>query len=397
MSTLARPGLTAEQADIAGTMRDFLATHSAEPEVRRLMITERGFDDAVWAQLAELGIPGLAIPEEYGGLGLGVTELSLVMEAAGAALLCAPLLSSAVLGTALLRRVAGRAAQADLLPALASGARRAAVALGDPAADGLGVVPTATARPAAAGWAVSGACRFVLDGHTADDILVAARAPGGVVGVFAVDAAAPGVRRSPMATLDLTRKQSVLSFADAPARPLSEPGADAAAAIGEVLDWARVLLAAEQVGGAAACLDAAVEYARTRAQFGRLIGSFQAVKHTCANMLITLEGARATMLDAVRAAGSGPAGSGPGNSGPAGLALAASLSQVACSDGYFAIASDALHVHGGIGFTWEHSSHLYFRRAKSSQLMLGAPGHHRARLLEAAGLGRPDGGSWAAA
>ena len=396
MSTLARPGLTAEQADIAGTMRDFLATHSAEPEVRRLMITERGFDDAVWAQLAELGIPGLAIPEEYGGLGLGVTELSLVMEAAGAALLCAPLLSSAVLGTALLRRVAGRAAQADLLPPLASGARRAAVALGDPAADGLGVVPTATARPAAAGWAVSGACRFVLDGHTADDILVAARAPGGVVGVFAVDAAAPGVRRSPMATLDLTRKQSVLSFADAPARPLSEPGADATAAIGEVLDWARVLLAAEQVGGAAACLDAAVEYARTRAQFGRLIGSFQAVKHTCANMLITLEGARATMLDAVRAAGSGSGNSGPG-SGNLALALAASLSQVACSDGYFAIASDALHVHGGIGFTWEHSSHLYFRRAKSSQLMLGAPGHHRARLLEAVGLARPDGGSWAAA
>jgi alkylation response protein AidB-like acyl-CoA dehydrogenase len=379
MSADTRPGLSAEQAEIGRTVAAFIATHSPESEVRRLLDTERGFDDGVWAQLAELGVPGLTIAEEHGGLGLGIAELSLVMEAAGGALLCAPLLSSAVLGTALIQRAADKAAQADLLPALASGARRAAVALGAAAQGGVDPVPTATASHGAAGWQVSGTCQFVLDGHTADDILVAATGPGGLR-IFAVDAAAPGVRRTPMDTLDRTRKQAVLSFAAAPARPLSGAGPDVIAAIGDVLDVARVLLAAEQVGGADACLHAAVEYAKTRIQFGRVIGSFQAVKHTCANMLVTLEGARAAMLDAVRIAASGGGD----------LALAASLGTIACSDAFASIASDALHVHGGIGYTWDHPSHLYFRRAMSSRLMFGGPGPHRARLLAAAGLGRPD-------
>ena len=387
MSTLTRPGLATEQVEIGRTMLAFLGDHSPESEVRRLMLTERGFDEGVWAMLAELGIPGLLIGPEHGGLGLGITELSLVMEASGAALLCAPLLSSSVLATSLIQRCADDTARADLLPALASGSRRAAVALGEPGATGIDLTPTATARQRGGAWVVRGACRFVLDGHTADDILVAARVPAGVA-IFVVDATAAGVQRAPMTTLDLTRKQATLTFAEVRARPLAA-GPAAAAAIAEVLDIARVLLAAEQVGGASACLQAAAGYAKTRIQFGRPIGSFQAIKHLCANMLITLEGARATMIDAVRVSAAPPAAD-------SSLALAASLCKIACSDGYFTIASDALHVHGGIGFTWEQSSHLHFRRAKSSQLMFGAPGRHRTRLVDVAGLARHRDGAGAA-
>jgi alkylation response protein AidB-like acyl-CoA dehydrogenase len=379
MSVVMRPGLASEQVEIGRTMQAFLADHSPEPEVRRIMLTERGFDDGIWAMLAELGIPGLLIGAEHGGLGLGITELSLVMEAAGAALLCAPLLSSSVLSTSLIQRCADDSARADLLPALASGSRRAAAALGESGATGTDLAPTATARQSAGVWMLSGTCRFVLDGHTADDILVAARVPAGV-GLFVVDAAAAGVQRAPMRTLDLTRKQATLTFAEVRARPLAV-GPAAAEAIAAVLDTVRVLLAAEQVGGATACLQAAAGYAKTRVQFGRLIGSFQAIKHLCANMLITLEGARATMIDAVRVSAAPAAAD-------SSLALAASLCKIACSDGYFTIASDALHVHGGIGFTWEQSSHLHFRRAKSSQLMFGSPGRHRTRLLDVAGLAR---------
>jgi alkylation response protein AidB-like acyl-CoA dehydrogenase len=360
------PGLTGDQRAIHDTVTDLLAKHSAEADVRRLMLTERGFDDAVWAGLARLGVPALMVPERHGGLGLGPAELALVMHAAGAALLCAPLLSSSVLATALLARVADDAAQAELFPALASGERRAAVAPAE---------TTVRAEPAGGGWTLHGEARFVIDGHTADAVLVIAGHPDGSA-VLLAEAGAPGFTATPMRTLDLTRKQAVLRFDGTPARLLAAgppPWSD----VDEALDLARVMLAAEQVGGAEHCLTAAVEYAGQRVQFDRTIGSFQGIKHTCANMLITLEGARAAMLDAVRAAGESPDR----------LASAASLAKVVCSDGYFGIASDALHVHGGIGFTWEHPSHLYFRRAKSSQLLFGSPAWHLDRLFDLSGIG----------
>jgi alkylation response protein AidB-like acyl-CoA dehydrogenase len=373
VSGAVRRGRTPEQVEIARTIDEFVAERSTDSDVRRVMVTAAGFDESTWSALGEMGIPALAIAEDLGGLGLGRTEQSLVFEAAGAGLLCAPLLSGA-LATRLLQLGTERELAAELLAAVAGENRRVTVALGEP--DGaVGYVPSVRAERSGGAWTVSGRCRFVLDGHTAHDLLVVAHTAEGPV-VLAVEAGHPGVTRRVSPGLDLTRRQAEIELVAVPARLLLE-GAAVPGAVRATLDHGLVLLAAEQVGGAARCLDVAVAYAKTRSQYGRIIGSFQAVKHTCANMLISLEAARATMIDAVAAEGDRQA-------------LAASLAKVVCSDAYFGIASDALHVHGGIGFTWEHSSHLYFRRAKSTQLMLGSPARHRERLLAEAGLARSE-------
>jgi alkylation response protein AidB-like acyl-CoA dehydrogenase len=336
-----------------------------------VMETPLGFDPVVWTGLCELGVPGLAVPESYGGLGLGLTELALVQEVAGATLLCAPLLSSAVLATTLLLQTADDDAKADLLPALADGSRRAAVALASPHPD---LVLPATdgimAEQSGSGWQLSGRVTGVVDGVSADDLVVVSRI-GRDPAVFVVSGDAAGVTRTPVHTLDLTRKQADVVLDRASAR-LVGCGEQVALGVERALDLALVLLAAEQAGGTRHCLDAAVEYAGTRVQFDRVIGSFQAIKHSCANMLVQLESAYAAMADAVRVAEFLP---------PDRLPVAASVAKVACSQAFAAVASDALHVHGGIGFTWEHPSHLYFRRAKSTALMFGTAAQHQERLL----------------
>lgn len=374
MSVLDRPGLTGEQIDIGRTITEFFAEYSTEQAVRAAMATDSRIDLPVWSRLAELGIPGLAIPERYGGLGLGWTELSLVVQAAGEVLLCAPLLSSAVLATAVLLTVAEGAARAELLPGLADGSARLAVVAPTNGSDQVTVTALKVGEDTAAAWSLSGRVAQVIDGASANGLLVAATGPFGLA-FFAVEADAPGLTRTPLTTLDLTRALATVELREVPARLIS--GADCAARWARCLDIARTMLAAEQVGGAERCLRTAVRYACDRVQFGRAIGSFQAIKHTCATMLIALEGARATMVEAVRVIETGD---------DAELVTAAALAGMVCSQAYFSIASDALHVHGGIGFTWEHSSHLYFRRAKSSELMLGTPDLLRERLLVSAGL-----------
>jgi alkylation response protein AidB-like acyl-CoA dehydrogenase len=364
-----------EQEDLRAMVRDFFAARSPETEVRRLMETPGGFDPAVWTQMGEeLGILGLAIPEEYGGAGAGFTEVGVVLEEAGRALLCAPFFSSAVLAAAAVLYSGDQAAKKDYLPGLASGELRGTLALAEDAGrwDETGITLTAATR--GDGWTLDGRKDYVLDAGTAGLILVAARTEAGV-SLFAVEAEAPGLVTTELSTMDLTRKQGRLEFAGVHARLLGTEGG-AWPALSRVLDLAAAGLAAEQAGGAGRVLEMAVEYAKTRHQFGRPIGSFQAIKHKCADMLVAVETSRSAAYYAVWTA------DGADDESP----VAASMAKAYCSDAFLRCAEENIQLHGGIGFTWEHPAHLYFRRAKSSQLLFGDPAYHRELLAKRAGM-----------
>lgn len=286
----------------------------------------------------------------------------------GRALLCAPYLSTAVLAAQSLLASGDETACRDLLPGIAEGSTIATLAVAEDDGrwepDGIAV----RARREGAGWLLDGTKSYVIDGHLAGLLLVAARAPGGLA-LLAVDGAAPGLVRTALPALDQTRRLARLEFAGTPARLIGAAGA-ASAALSRALDVAAVALAAEQLGGAQRVLEMSVAHAKVRRQFGRPIGGFQAIKHKCADMLVAVESARSAVLHAA----------GTADEYPAALPAAASLAKAYCSDAYFHAAAETIQIHGGIGFTWEHDAHLYFKRAKSSQVLLGTPAQHRARL-----------------
>ncbi len=364
-----------EQEELRRSVRRFLEDKSPMTEVRRLMETTEGFDRAVWDQMAnQLGLQALAIPEEYGGAGFGYVELTVVFEEMGAALLCAPYFATVALGANALLSSGDEAAKKDLLPGIASGETIATVAITED--DGRWDIDAITlaATSTGDGWKLDGHKMFVIDGHNADLVLVAGRTDHGV-SLFAVDAGAAGLTATPLATMDQTRKQARLEFASTPARLVGDDGG-AAPVLSRTLDLAAVALAAEQVGGAQRCLDMAVEYAKTRIQFGRPIGSFQAIKHKCADMLLEVESAKSAAYYAGWAAAEDSEE----------LPVVASLAKSYCSEAYFHAAAENIQIHGGIGFTWEHDAHLYFKRAKSSELMLGDPSYHRELLAQRIGI-----------
>ena len=364
-----------EQEELRKSVRRFLEDKSPETEVRRLMDTTEGYDPAVWNQMAQqLGLQGLAIPEEFGGSGYSYVELIVVLEEMGRALLCAPYFSTVALAANALLVAGDEAAKKQYLPGLASGEVIATVALTEDAGkwDEAGVTLTATAS--GDGFTLTGSKNFVLDGHVANLILVTARTAGGV-SLFAVDGDAPGLTRTALSTMDQTRKQAKLEFADTPARLIGTEG-NAWPAVAKTLDLAAVALAAEQVGGAQKVLEMSVEYAKVRVQFGRPIGSFQAIKHKCADMLLEVESAKSAAYYAGWAAAEDSDE----------LPVVASLAKAYCSDAYFHAAAENIQIHGGIGFTWEHPAHLYFKRAKSSELYLGDPTYHRELLAQRIGL-----------
>jgi alkylation response protein AidB-like acyl-CoA dehydrogenase len=363
---------TPEHEELRQAVRRFLAKHSTESEVRRLMDSENGFDQAVWTQLAEMGLTGLAIPEEHGGAGAGWVEVGIVLEEAGRALLCAPYLSTVVLATAALLACGDTEAANGYLPRIADGSLTATVAVTED--QGSPDEPKLAAVLKAGAWQLSGDRSFVIDGGTAGLLLVAARTARGI-GLFAVDADAPGIARTPLPTLDLTRKQARLTFDRTPARLLGS-GERGAAVLARVGDLAAVGLAAEHVGGAARALELSVNHAKTRYQFGRPIGSFQAIKHMCADMLVDVECARSAAYHAMWAA----------DNDPDELPIAASLAKAHCSDAFFRVAAQTIQVHGGIGFTWEHPAHLYLKRAKTGQLLFGDSMHHRTLLARRLGI-----------
>ena len=370
--------LSEEQQQFRGMVRKFLEARSPESAVRQWMESERGFDSEVWSEMAQqLGLQGILIPERFGGQGFGYLELAVALEEMGRSLLCAPYLSTAVIAVELLLRAGDEAAMGELLPAIASGARVVAVATAeaDGGWDATGI--QTLARPDGEGWTLSGSKLYVLDGCAAGILLVSARAPGGP-SLFRVTGEAAGLRRTDLTVLDPTRKQARLDFDRTPARLIGTEGAGAGW-LSRALDVAALALAAEQVGGAQRCLEMSVEYAKQRYQFGRPIGSFQAIKHKCADVLVEVESAKSAAYHAAARAAAGSED----------LAAAASLAKAYCSEAYVLAAGENIQIHGGIGFTWEHPAQLYFKRAKSSALLFGDPAHHRERLARRIGLGDP--------
>jgi alkylation response protein AidB-like acyl-CoA dehydrogenase len=367
--------LSDEQRELRSIVRKFLADKSSEAAVRRLMATPDGYDPAVWSQMSEqLGLQGLAIPAEYGGAGYSYVELGIVFEEMGAALLCAPYFSTIALAAEVLLRSDDEAAKKEFLPGLASGHTIGTLAVQEGSAqwDTAGIVTSAERTPD--GWLLNGHKKFVLDGHVANLVLVAARTEAGI-SIFAVDSAARGLSATPIETMDQTRKLAELDFTNTPAQLVGEDGGGAAT-LEKAFNTATILLAAEQVGGAARALDMAVEYAKIRVQFGRPIGSFQAIKHKCADMLAETESARSATYYGMWALAAGDED----------VPVAARLAKIYCSQAYLQVAADNIQIHGGIGFTWEHPAHLYFKRAKTCEVLLGTPAHHRARLAQQLGL-----------
>ena len=364
-----------EQEELRAAVRRFLAEKSPETEVRRLMDTTEGYDPAVWSQMADqLGLQSLTIPEEFGGSGFTYVELLVVLEEMGAALLCAPFFSSVALAANALLTSGDDESKKAYLPGIALGETIATLAITeDNGRWDFGGIELVAAKKGD-GWTLNGHKMYVIDGHTANLMVVAARTPAGVT-LFAVQDDAPGLTRTPLPTMDQTRKQARLEFSDAPAALIGTDGG-AEAGLSKTLDLAAVALAAEQVGGAQHVLDASVEYAKTRIQFGRPIGSFQAIKHKCADMLLEVESAKSAAYYAAWAAAEDSDE----------LPVVASLAKSYCSEAYFHAAAENIQIHGGIGFTWEHPAHLYFKRAKSSELLLGDPSYHRELLAQRIGI-----------
>jgi len=377
--------LTREQADLRQTAADLLAKRSPQAEVRRLMATDAAYDPSVWSELAALGLLGLVIPEEFGGSGAGAAELAVVSEQMGRALLCAPFLSAAVLTPHLLLGIADAAECSEALPRIAAGELRATVAFAESGSARPPQHPATTAVRTADGWSLTGEKTYVLDGVGADRYYIHAESDSGV-GIFAVDPGAAGLEVSTVNTVDQTRRQARITLADTPARLIGSTGSGAtgsgatgsgaagsgAAALDAALDRAAVALIAEQAGGAMHCMEMATDYARTRYQFGRAIGSFQAIKHLCVDMLLEAQSACsaarhvAAAFDAVE---------------PDRMTDLA-LAQAFCSDAFCSVAAATIQVHGGIGFTWEHPAHLYLRRARTDAQIFGDPAWHRERYVQ---------------
>jgi alkylation response protein AidB-like acyl-CoA dehydrogenase len=366
---------TDEQEELRKTVRSFLENKSSEEAVREQMETEDGYDAAVWSQMGEqMGLQGLSIPEEFGGSGYGFVELGIVLEEMGRALLCAPFFSTAVLAANTLLQSGDDAAKAKYLPGIASGETIATLAYTEPSGkwDESGITMEATAS--GDGYTLSGTKSFVLDGNAADLIIVAAKTGAGT-SLFAVQGDASGLTKTNLSTMDQTRKQAKLDFDNTPAELIGEEG-KGWDTLETVLDLAAVALAAEQVGGAQKVLEMAVDYAKVRVQFGRPIGSFQAIKHKCADMLLEVESAKSAAYYGMWCA----------SEMNDELPSTASLAKAYCSEAYFHASAENIQIHGGIGFTWEHPAHLYFKRAKSSELLFGDPTYHREQLAQRIGI-----------
>jgi alkylation response protein AidB-like acyl-CoA dehydrogenase len=374
---------TPEQEELRDSARAFLRDHSGSEQVRRAMESEAGHDPEVWKRIAsELGWPAVIVPEAHGGLGLSPVELVALLEIMGEFLLCSPFFASVCLGANAILSAGSEAQQHELLPGICEGQTLATLAVAEASGhwDAAGI--ECTARREADGYVLSGAKRFVVDGHTADLLIVAARSPGSRgesgVSLFAVPARTAGVRSQALPTLDPTRRYAALELADVLVPASARLGEDAEGwpALRRSLDLAAVALAAEQVGGAQRCLDLSVTHAREREQFGRPIGSFQAIQHKCADMMLRVESARSASYYAACVA----------TENAAELPELASLAKAYCSETYFQCAADALQIHGGVGFTWEYDIHLYLKRAQATHSFLGDPAAHRERVAQRIGL-----------
>jgi alkylation response protein AidB-like acyl-CoA dehydrogenase len=338
---------TAEHKELRQVVRTFMERRSSEDAVRAAVDSERGYDIDVWRQATEqLGLPALAVPEDVGGAGFGLREAGIAFEEAGRTLLPAPLLSSFLVTQTLVRS----GAASDLLPDLAAGER-------------LGALGYLNSSVTESDGTLAGEVGFVIDGAVADDVVVLAGD-----GLYLVS---DGFTAQSLTVLDPTRRQAIVSFEKAPARRLGDRDL-----LDDVLLRAAAIVAAELTGVAGKLLDISVDYAKTRYQFGKPIGSFQAIKHKLVDMYVAVETARAASWDALWAA----------DQDPAAFPLAAAQAKAIASESAVFVAAEAIQVHGGIGFTWEHPAHLYYRRAVTSELLFGSPAEHRERVATEIGL-----------
>jgi alkylation response protein AidB-like acyl-CoA dehydrogenase len=354
--------VTSPHEQFRAGVRQFLALSASSANIRRLLDDPLGYDPVDWAVLSDqLGITALGIADEFGGTGPGVAELAIAQEELGYTLFNSPFFATAVLAAQALSTCAESTFQQRWLPEIAAGTRTATLALADVSgAWELEDIATC-AECNDAQWRLRGEKTFVVDGDSADLVLVVARVESELA-LFAVEGDGPGLSRTRLALLDGTRRMARLTFTDVAATRVSGPG-DGTAKLRRLLDLISVAVASEQLGGAQRCLDMAVEYAKVRVQFDRPIGSFQAIKHQCADLLVRIESARS----AVRAAVAGA------ERADTEFSIAAAVAQIASAQAFTAAAKRNIQIHGGIGYTWEHDAHLFLRRAKSSELLFGSP------------------------
>jgi alkylation response protein AidB-like acyl-CoA dehydrogenase len=369
--------LSPEQEELRKTARQFLAHAASSHEVRRQIEASEPYDAALWKRIAELGWLSVVIPVEYGGAGMTTFDLTVLMEEMGRTLVPIPYFSTVCLAAQAIMLGGDAAQKAAYLPSIAAGTTVGTLAICEQRAGWDGIGLETRAQETADGWRLDGAKLFVPDGLAADLFIVAAHSHAGPT-LFLLDAAAAGINRRPHVTLDLTRRLAEITLdgvSVAHASILGQPGA-AVELLAQVVQRAAIALAAEQLGGAQRVLEMSVAYAKERVQFERPIGSFQAVKHLCANMLLEVEAARSAAYLAAATA----------DEEPEQLPAAANVAKAYCSEAYFHAAATNIQVHGGNGFTWEHDAHLYFKRAASSSILLGSPEQHRERLAELIGL-----------
>lgn len=361
-----------EQAMLADTLRDLLSASIDMDRTRELSLTLDAFDRDVWTALSQMGLVGLALPSEFGGAEATFTDLAIVFEELGRFVAAVPLVSTVVASAAIL--AAGTDSQrAELLPPIAAGATIATLAVFEGPHGGVDE-PSTTASKVDGGWRIIGRKRYVTDAPNADLFVVSAATDEGAT-LFVVDADRDGVDVEPVAALDATRPMADVTFDTIVGEDALLSRITGAAPLDHALDIAVVMLAAEQVGVSQRCLEISVDYAKQRYQFGRAIGSFQAIKHRCADMLIAVEHARSVAWHAAATLND-----------PAEAAIAVPLAKSVCSDAAIKVTGDTIQVLGGIGFTWEHDAHLYFKRAKSASLLFGTVETHRDRLAEAIGV-----------
>ena len=365
---------SSEQDEFRSNLRRLLADQSPTKEVRRLMETDAGWERDGWRKLNEaLGLTALRIPEAHGGHGFGFSEIGIVLEEMGRALLCAPYFATAVLATGVIMNAGSDQDKQTLLPDIALGETVATLACAEDDGKWDAAATTLVATPSGSGYRLDGHKSFVLDGHTADLIVVLARAPGSVgdAGLSFFTVRGDGIERHLLNTMDPTRKMARLTFNGTEATLLGTEGA-AAAPFARTMIEASVCLANEMVGGAERLREDALAYSKMRMQFGRQIASFQSMKHKAADMLLDVELAKSAAYYAAAAL----------DDGDADVAATASLAKACASDAYMQTAIHAIQIHGGIGFTWDNDTHLWFKRAKSSEVLFGDASHHREQMIQ---------------
>lgn len=351
--------LTDEQAELAATVRALLAKHADSAAVRAAVASPRGYDEKLWTVLSEqVGAAALAVPEQYGGAGFSLFETHVVLEELGAALAPTPLLGSGVLAAGALLRSGHADACADLMPGIADGSRVAALAWGA----GWPTSPESWTGAVVDGDLLSGTADLVLDGDMADDLLVVAR-DGSGLSLFRVDPEQPAVRRTHTPTMDQTLRLAVIELDGAAAERLAD-GLEQWA--GSLRDVAAVAVTALQVGAMQRCLDLTVAYSKERVQFGRPIGSFQALKHRMADMLVDVETSRSVSWAAAWST----------SRHAPDLAEKAALAKAWCSEALTRVAEETVQLHGGVAITWEHDAHLYLKRAHALSQLFGRPRDH---------------------